>query len=109
MCAPIQKVICGFTSTPFGWRCRSCRLLNFVALAQTETASADAMRAEIVVLAAQGLGNLVIVNRQAVTRVTVATWRKRFAEQRLGGLVDEFDPGAPSVMKKSPRWSQRRG
>ena len=58
-------------------------------------ARADAMRAEIVLLAADGLTNLAIAERLGITRVTVATWRGRFAARRLDGLVDEPRPGAP--------------
>src|SRR6266540_552733 len=58
-------------------------------------ARADAMRAEIVLLAADGTTNLAIAERLGITRVTVATWRKRFAAKRLDGLVDEPRPGAP--------------
>src|SRR6184192_888259 len=46
---------------------------------------ADAMRAEIVLLAADGTTNLAIAEQLGVTRVTVATWRKRFAARRLDG------------------------
>jgi UDP-N-acetylmuramoylalanine-D-glutamate ligase len=56
---------------------------------------ADAMRAEIVLLAADGATNLAIAEQLGVTRVTVATWRKRFAANRLDGLADEPRPGAP--------------
>ena len=58
-------------------------------------ARADAMRAEIVLLAASGLSNLAIAERLGITRPTVATWRKRFAASRLDGLRDEPRPGAP--------------
>ncbi len=58
-------------------------------------ARADAMRAEIVLLAADGMTNLAIAERLGITRVTVATWRGRFAAGRLDGLVDEPRPGAP--------------
>jgi transposase len=56
---------------------------------------ADAMRAEIVLLAADGISNLAIAERLGITRVTVALWRKRFATKRLEGLTDEPRPGAP--------------
>ena len=56
---------------------------------------ADAMRAEIVLLAADGATNLAIAEQLGVTRLTVATWRKRFAAKRLDGLADEPRPGAP--------------
>src|SRR6185312_6790909 len=56
---------------------------------------ADALRAEIVLLAASGMTNLGIAQRLGITRVTVTTWRNRFAAKRLGGLLDEPRPGAP--------------
>ena len=58
-------------------------------------ARADALRAGIVLLAADGLTNVAIAERLATTRLTVATWRKRFAAKRLDGLADEPRPGAP--------------
>src|ERR1700730_14348782 len=53
---------------------------------------ADAMRAEVVLLAAEGATNLAIAKQLGVTRVTVATWRKRFAAKRLGGLAHQARP-----------------
>jgi transposase len=58
-------------------------------------ARADATRAEIILCAADGLTNMAIAERLGVTRLTVATWRKRFAAKRLEGLADEPRPGAP--------------
>ena len=58
-------------------------------------ARADALRAEIVLLAAGGMTSLGISKRLGITRVTVATWRKRFVTSRLDGLDDEPRPGAP--------------
>jgi transposase len=58
-------------------------------------ARADAMRAEVVLLAADGMTNLAIAERLGITRVTVAMWRKRFAAGRLDSLADEPRPGAP--------------
>lgn len=60
-----------------------------------KTARGDAVRAGIVLLAADGMSNLAIAERLGITRVTAATWRKRFASKRLDGLVDEPRPGAP--------------
>ena len=60
-----------------------------------KTARGDAVRAEIVLLADEGLTNLAIAERLGTTRVTVASWRKRFAARRLDGLLDEPRPGAP--------------
>ena len=55
----------------------------------------DAMRAQIVLGAADGLSNIAIAERVGVTRLTVALWRGRFAEARLEGLCDEPRSGAP--------------
>jgi transposase len=52
-------------------------------------ARADVMRAEIVLLAADGLNNCAIADEVGVSRMTVLTWRKRFAARRLQGLDDE--------------------
>jgi transposase len=60
-----------------------------------KVARADAMRAEIVLLAASGMTNLGIAERLGIARVTVTTWRTRFAAKRLDDLLDEPRPGAP--------------
>jgi transposase len=60
-----------------------------------KTSRGDALRAEIVLLAADGMTNVAIAERLGVSRLTVATWRKRFAAHRLDGLADEARPGAP--------------
>ncbi len=60
-----------------------------------KTARGDAVRAEIVLRAAEGMTDLAIAERLGVTRVTVASWRKRFAARRLEGLLDEPRSGAP--------------
>jgi transposase len=55
----------------------------------------DAVRAEIVLRAADGLNNCEIAAAVGVTRQTVRTWRERFARHRLDGLNDEPRCGAP--------------
>jgi transposase len=67
-------------------------------LRRRKVARADAMRAEIVLLAAAGVSNLAIAERLGITHVTVTTWRRRFAEKRLDGLLDEPRPGAPRTV-----------
>ena len=54
-----------------------------------------ARRARIILLAADGLSNTAIAEKLGVSRLTVGTWRRRFAERRLEGLDDEPRPGAP--------------
>jgi transposase len=58
-------------------------------------ARADAMRAQIVLLAASGYANSAIARSVAATRKTVQSWRGRFARDRLDGLTDEPRCGAP--------------
>jgi transposase len=60
-----------------------------------KVARADAQRAEIILLAADGLNNCEIASAVGVTRQTVRTWRGRFVKHRLDGLDDEPRCGAP--------------
>jgi hypothetical protein len=77
-------------------------------LRRRKIARGDALRAEIVLLAADGLSNLAITERLGVARMTVATWRGRFVERRLDGLSDEPRPGpvrrGRSLVPRRPRW-----
>ncbi|MCK3776133.1 IS630 family transposase, partial [Ensifer sesbaniae] len=59
------------------------------------TAQGLARRAQIVLMAADGVENKEIAARLGTMPNTVAKWRRRFAEQRLDGLYDEPRPGAP--------------
>jgi|SRR5215471_2237905 len=59
------------------------------------TAQAVALRARIVLQAADGQSNTQIARRERVTRPTVGKWRHRFVEKRLDGLLDEPRPGVP--------------
>jgi len=59
------------------------------------TAQGYALRARIILAAAQGATNVAIAKRLNTTRGTVGKWRQRFAAQRLDGLLDEPRPGAP--------------
>jgi transposase len=67
-------------------------------LRRRKVARGDALRAEIVLLAAEGLSNLAITERLGIARMTVATWRRRFAERRMDGLVEDPRPGAPRTV-----------
>jgi transposase len=59
------------------------------------TAQGLARRAQIVLLASDGIENKEIAARLGAMPNTVGKWRRRFAEQRLDGLYDEPRPGAP--------------
>lgn len=58
-------------------------------------ARAEALRAQIVLLAASGYGNSAIARSVGATRKTVQSWRRRFVRHRLDGLYDEPRCGAP--------------
>jgi len=53
------------------------------------------IRAKMILLAAQGLGNDEISSRLDTRREIVSMWRKRFFEQRLEGLEERLRPGRP--------------
>ena len=55
----------------------------------------DVVRAKVILLAAQGLGNKEIGQRLDLPRQIVSKWRKRFLGHRLGGLQDQPRRGRP--------------
>ena len=55
------------------------------------------VRAQMVLLAADGLRNDQIADRLRCRREVVSQWRKRFFEQRLAGLEDRPRRGRPPV------------
>jgi transposase len=60
-----------------------------------KTGQALALRARIVLAAADGGHNGQIAERLRIFRGTVGKWRERFAQDRLDGPYDEPRPGAP--------------
>ncbi len=54
-----------------------------------------ARRAQIVLLAADGLNNKSIASKVGLSGRMVGIWRQRFVDQGLMGLYDEAKPGAP--------------
>ena len=66
----------------------------------------DVQRAKLVVYAADGLSNVEIARRLDMSERNVGRWRRRFAEQRLGGLRDQARSGRPcrfSPRSRSPK------
>lgn len=57
----------------------------------------DVVRAQMVLLAADGLGNDEIAQRLNTRRGVVSMWRKRFFEERLVGLEERSRGGRPPV------------
>lgn len=66
----------------------------------------DVIRAKVVLLAAQGIGNDEIGRRLDLPRQVVSKWRKRFFYERLDGLADRPRGGRPGRFSPSGR---RRG
>ena len=56
----------------------------------------DVVRAKIVLLASQGLGNDRIAARLDMPRQIVSKWRQRFYRQRLPGLDEQPRGGRPA-------------
>jgi transposase len=61
----------------------------------------EVFRAQIVVLAADGLRNDEIAERLGTVRTTVSRWRKRFFEDRSAGLADRPRSGRPRTVSPS--------
>ena len=57
----------------------------------------DVFRANVVLMAAQGMENEEIASRLNAPREVVSKWRKRFFEERLSGLDERSRRGRPSV------------
>src|SRR5262244_399293 len=66
------------------------------------TAQGLARRARIVLLAAEGLENKEICTALDVDPNTVGKWRRRYAERRFDGLLDELWPGRPREIGDDP-------
>jgi transposase len=62
---------------------------------RAKTAQGLALRARIVLLAADGLSNTEIARRQDCSLPTAGKWRQRFLDGGLDGLLDEPRPGTP--------------
>lgn len=59
------------------------------------TPQAMALRVRIVLRCASGQTNTQVAESLGVSKATIGKWRKRFVENRLGGLHDEPRPGGP--------------
>ena len=67
-------------------------------------------RAQMILLAAEGLENKEIAARLRTRREVVSQWRKRFFYERLEGLEDRDRPGRPRAFPpKRDRASQSSG
>ena len=62
-----------------------------------------ALRARMILLAADGLQNKDIAEQLKVGRVQVSRWRERYAKSRLAGIERDLPRGAPPVKVDVPR------
>lgn len=60
-----------------------------------------AKRAQIVLLAGEGVPNTKIARRVGVSRPTVNLWRKRYITSGLSGLTDRPRSGRPAVVNEA--------
>lgn len=56
------------------------------------------MRAQIVLLAADGLTNSAIAEKLGLSQQSICLWRKRYRERGIPGLHDELKPGRPRTV-----------
>jgi putative transposase len=56
------------------------------------------VRAQIVLMAAQGASNSAIAGKLRLTRPTVGIWRQRYLDHGLEGLHEELRPGRPRTI-----------
>ena len=64
------------------------------------------VRAQMILLAAEGWGNDEIARRLHTRREVVSMWRQRFFAERMAGLGERPRPGRPRVF---PPRGRRRG
>ncbi len=79
--------------------CRSCRAVP--ASLKYTLPYYQVVRAKMILLAADGLGNDEIASCLHTRREIVSLWRKRFFERRLAGLEDQARPGRPLCSAKT--------
>ena len=69
---------------------------HLISLARKYTAPyRDVIRAQVILMAAEGIENKEIGERLNLPRKTVSKWRKRFFYKREQGLVDRLRAGRP--------------
>ena len=57
----------------------------------------EVVRAKMILMAADGMGNDAIAARLDTRREVVSQWRQRFFKDRLAGLQERARPGRPRV------------
>ena len=62
-----------------------------------KTSQSLALRARIILEAADGLSDKAVAEKLGTSRVTAGKWRRRFLDQRCDGLLDLPRPGTPCL------------
>src|SRR6266516_1710198 len=62
--------------------------------------AALAVRAQLLLLAADGIANTQIAEQLGLSRPTVITWRHRYLREGLAGLADRHRAGRPHTVRR---------
>jgi hypothetical protein len=81
-------------------------LTNFSPARRYTAPYAEVVRAELILLAAEGINNEVTGQKLDMPRQVSSNWRKRFYLNRLEGLVDHV-ADAPLISPHSWSWRQK--
>ena len=65
------------------------------------------MRAQIVLMAAEGATNSEIAKKVGLSAQSVCKWRQRYFQQGISGLHDELRPGRPRSTHSGPSTTAR--
>ncbi len=65
--------------------------------------AALAVRAQLLLLAADGIANTQIAEQLGLSRPTVITWRHRYLREGLAGLADRHRAGRPQTVRRDRR------
>jgi len=98
MISPVRKGDIMPRKSPFEIVLTNQERERLISLARKYTAPyRDVIRAQVILMAAEGLENKEIGERLNLPRKTVSKWRKRFFYKRQQGLVDEPRAGRPFI------------
>ena len=96
MISPVRKGDIMPRKSPFEIVLTSKEREYFISLSRKYTAPyRDVLRAQVILLAAEGMENEKIGEKLNLPRKTVSKWRKRFFYKRKQGFVDKARDGRP--------------
>jgi len=96
MISPVRKGDIMPRKSPFEIVLTDQERERLISLARKYTAPyRDVIRAQVILMAAEGIENKEIGERLNLPRKTVSKWRKRFFHKRQRGLIDRPRAGRP--------------